>query len=42
LFLDHLDVSLSDLLDLAQAGVTETVSHKCYFRESRVLVEGLQ
>jgi len=42
LLLDHLDVPLSDLLDLAQARVTESVPNQGDLRQSRVLVQGLQ
>lgn len=42
LLLDHLDVPLRYLLDLAEAGVAEAVAHQGDLGQGRVLVKGLQ
>jgi len=42
LLLDHLDVPLSDLLDLAEAGVAETVAYQSDLGQGRILVKRLQ
>ena len=42
LLLNHLDVPLSDLLDLAEARVAEAVAYQSYLGQGRILVKGLQ